>query len=262
MREWFQVHAKGTPKIAAEVLLYGVIGRSVDSDATSPRDFVEELARAARRPGDIHVRINSVGGNAGDGMAVYNAIRSLRERVTCTIEGVAFSVASAIAVAGRETRMWDTAQFMLAKATTQVYGGEDDIKTALELLRVTEAAFSKAYTRKTGKTAEAVARLMDDVTFMTADEAKAHGFVDTVVSVPGSLQAVACHDVEAWRRYYTQAGRSMGGLPAPADAAVLRCELEALRKRLAERDAEIARLKKKKATAAPRLKVTSYRVVR
>lgn len=203
MREWFSVEAAAKGKGGGEILIYGPIGTSFsDPEAVGARKFVEALnALASAGPGDIYIKIHSPGGDVGDGMAIYNAIQAVRERVVCTIEGVAYSMASVIALAGRETQMYSTAQFMVHNPVGWARGQEKDLEAALGALRAAKSVLVTAYTDKTGKTQDEILAVMEATTWMTAQEAKDFGFVDVILT--GQKQQIAaCFDVTAWESHY------------------------------------------------------------
>lgn len=205
MREWFQVTNAAPGKGGGEILIYGVIGRSSwgDKEGYVPaKEFIGAIDKMiAAGPGDVHIRINSPGGDVWDGTAIYNGILKHKARCYCTVEGVAFSMASVIALAGRECRMYDTAQFMIHNPRTWQSGEEKDFEQTLRGLKTAKAALMKAYTGKSGKSAQEVSDAMSATTWMTADEAKEFGFVDVVLTDEAPSIA-ACFDVASWQAYY------------------------------------------------------------
>src|SRR5512146_355038 len=92
-----------------DLLLYGEIssGDSWFGETVSDVAFVQALdSQDGKR---VNVRINSVGGDAFAGIAMYNALRAYGEKhrdrksapmVRCTVEGLAASAASIVAMAG------------------------------------------------------------------------------------------------------------------------------------------------------------------
>ena len=90
----------------SEIELYGTVGGSFwDEECFSPRT-VRSLLQGLT--GDLTVRLNSGGGIASDGQAIYTMLRDYSAtvgRVTVVIEGVAASAASLIAMAGDEIVM-------------------------------------------------------------------------------------------------------------------------------------------------------------
>ena len=69
-----------------EILIYDVIG-SFDLTAKS---IIEQLNDADGQ--DVLVRINSVGGDVFEGMAIYNALKKYNGRVKIEIEGLSASM--------------------------------------------------------------------------------------------------------------------------------------------------------------------------
>ena len=220
MREWFRIMAACGGRGGGEILLYGLIGAHYGGDAVDAAAFVRGLDRmVAAGPGDVHVRIASVGGDVGDGVAIYNAIRRHRARCVCTVESVAFSIASVIAMAGRRCRMCETGSLMIHNPTTKAEGDEAALLAGLASLRSAREVLVTAYAAKSGKSREKVAALMSATTFMTAAQALEFGFVDEVLTEasaaatafePGRI--AACLDVAGWERFY----RGVGSLPGVA----------------------------------------------
>lgn len=94
------------PRIRAEgeseatVYIYDVIDSWFGVDA---QELVREVA--ALNVERIHVRINSPGGSAFDGVAIYNALKRHPAEIITHVDGLAASAASVIAMAGDEIRM-------------------------------------------------------------------------------------------------------------------------------------------------------------
>lgn len=205
MRQWFRVEARGGAtgqRGGGEILVYHHIGRQWrDEEAVSAAEFVQTLRdMVAAGPGDITIRINSPGGDVADGMAIYNAIRDVKDRVVCRVEGAAYSMASVIAIAGRTTQMYDTSQFMLHNPSTLAWGTERELDVAKRALQTAKQVLVTAYTSKTKKSSAEIEELMERTTWLDAYGARDHGFVDEVLL--GAGQIAACFDVAAWASYY------------------------------------------------------------
>lgn len=217
MREWFRVEAAAKGKGGGKILIYSHIGKrwSNDTEAVDAKAFVEGLnGLVSAGPGEIVVHINSPGGDVGAGMTIYNALRAVRNRVVCRVEGYAYSMASVIALAGRETQMSEVGQFMVHNPTTFAWGGQKEMERAIAALKTARATLIKAYAKKTGKPSDDIEALMDETTFMTAEEAKEFGFVDVIVDGEevAEGQVAACFDAGAWAAYW------MGSGPMPVDS--------------------------------------------
>ena len=89
--------------------LYGTIGSRVDGDY-----FAHELASLDRDDFDqIHIRMNSPGGNVFQGMSIVSAILSMNTPVCVHIDGIAASMAAVVAVAADRVCMMDFAKMMI-----------------------------------------------------------------------------------------------------------------------------------------------------
>ena len=82
---------------AAELLIYGTIGGDMYDDGITARDLKQQLD-ALGDVATIRVRINSPGGSAFDGVAIYNLLVAHAALVTVTIDGAAISAASIVAM--------------------------------------------------------------------------------------------------------------------------------------------------------------------
>ena len=72
------------------------------------------------------------------------------------------------------------ALFMIHNASGAVWGDKTAMRETADLLQKVELAIVNDYTRKTQKTPEDIMAMMDAETWMTAEEALAHGFIDQI----------------------------------------------------------------------------------
>ncbi|MFI5229834.1 MAG: head maturation protease, ClpP-related [Gemmatimonadales bacterium] len=179
-----------------ELSLYGVLdGDLLDESSVSTAELVAQIRASAAR--EISVRINSVGGSLFGGIALYNALVEHRGDVTCTVEGLAASAASLVAMAGR-TVMGKGAMMMIHNPQGATVGDANAHRKTADVLDQARESIVPIYTSKTGKSNAAIKALLDAETWMTADEAKSQRFADAVegsdkpvVSMRGELVVVA-----------------------------------------------------------------------
>ena len=94
-----------------ELYLYGSVGESFwGEEAFSPSDVRDQLSEMT---GPITVHINSGGGIATDGQAIYNLLKGYPDRVDVVIDGAAASAASLIAMAGETITLRAGAYLMI-----------------------------------------------------------------------------------------------------------------------------------------------------
>ena len=177
----YKIKAQGNVKAAAEIHIYGDIGESWWEETTSAKDFVKELAGVKNE--EITVRINSAGGSVPDGVAIYNALRRHPAAVTVAIDGIAYSIASLIAMAGDTVEMAENALLMIHAPWTYAAGNSKELREYADMLDTWASAMATSYAAKSGKTVDEIsALLMDgDDHYYTAAEAQDEGFVDSLV---------------------------------------------------------------------------------
>jgi len=184
----------------AEVSIYDEIGFG----GVTAKAFLAELKKLSGRR--VHLRINSVGGSVVEGAAIYNALRRHKGGLVVHIDALAASMASVIAMAGDETLIAGNALVMIHNPWGMTMGDADELRKEADILDKLKKTLVNAYTRKTGRDAEEIARMMDDETWMDATEAVALGFAD---AVEDDLEAAASITPEAARARFDKFSNSM-----------------------------------------------------
>lgn len=175
-RSWFTALA-GSEEGVAEVLIYDEIGLW----GITAADFDHDL-KALGEVTQINLRINSPGGDVFDGIAIYNMLQQHRARVSVTIDGIAASMASVIAMAGDEIAMPENAMMLIHDPSGAVVGTSGDMRELADALDKVKGSLVSAYAGKTGLSRDRVAEIMAAETWLTADEALELGFADRIES--------------------------------------------------------------------------------
>ena len=167
---------------SGEILLYEFIGYDwwTDTGMTAQR-FSEELAALAGVK-TLSVRINSPGGDVWDGMSIYNQLSQFDADVHVTIEGIAASAASVIAMAGDKIEAFEISQIMIHDSWTYGFGNEQELRELADLLGKIDGQIASTYAGKSGRPAKEFRDLMDSDTYLTGTEAMELGLVDGVIS--------------------------------------------------------------------------------
>ena len=126
---------------------------------------------------DIDLYINSGGGSILEGIAIYNALRNYPGRIEADIDFAA-SMATYIAMAADHLRMSDNGWFMIHNPASIVAGEADEMRRAADLMDKMKADFLTRYSAKTNIDHDRLSEMMDDETWMNAQEAFEMGFVD------------------------------------------------------------------------------------
>ena len=155
-----------------------------EEDSTCPRD-VQKILDAAAPDDEIEIYINSPGGVIDVGSEIYTMIRSFRTMrsgadVKIFITGEACSAASIVAMSGY-CEMSPTALMMVHCVSSGVRGNHSDMEHMAEVLRTADRALCTAYTEKTGMSEEEALAMMEEETWLTAQQAKERGLVDAVM---------------------------------------------------------------------------------
>ncbi len=169
----------------SEIHIYDVIDRwgSISSAAVS-RALVSVT-------GDVVVRINSIGGDALEGVSIYNALRRYdKGNVSVEVDGVAASAASIIAMAGHEIRIAPGAMMMIHNPHTFTIGGADDHEAQALMLRKVAAEMAKIYAARSGQSEKKCLAIMADETWLGAEEAQSLGFCDVIVASKQRIEPV------------------------------------------------------------------------
>ncbi|MBX9740508.1 MAG: ATP-dependent Clp protease proteolytic subunit [Beijerinckiaceae bacterium] len=175
--------------VDGQILLYGDVGDPFGwGDGFTPTDVIQALAEHG--PGDVTVRINSGGGIAMDGMAIYSILKSHPGEVTVLIDGVAASAASLIAMGGARIQMRDGAVMMIHDAATITFGDAGRHEKNRDFLDKLSDNYAGVYAARSGLSREDARALMKAETWMTADEAIERGFASAKIDET-ALQSAA-----------------------------------------------------------------------
>lgn len=129
---------------------------------------------------EIHVFINSYGGEVAEGLAIYNALKRHKAKVTTFCDGFACSIASVIFMAGDERIMNESSLLMIHNAWTYAVGNSEELrKQADDLEKITQASV-EAYKSHSSLSEEEIKALMDAETWILPSEALEYGFATKI----------------------------------------------------------------------------------
>ncbi len=187
-----------------EILVYGLIG---GDEGINSSDFVKELRALEKTSNLINVRINSVGGSVWEGFAIFNALVNCRAEIHIYIDGVAASMGSIIAMAGKKVFMSKYARLMTHSASGAGTGNSSDMRQTAQLLDSIDNTMCVVYSQRTGKTTEecktAYVGTIDK--WFTADQALGEKLIDGIydaapVAIPENIKG----QQEVWDIYNPQ----------------------------------------------------------
>ena len=133
---------------------------------------------------EIHMYINSPGGLVTAGLAIYDTMQYVRPPVQTFCIGQAASMASLMLCAGKKGERFalPNARIMVHQPSASYYGQAADIaRHAQEIVKL-KKRLNEIYAKHTGQTVEAIEKMLDRDTYMTAEEAKNFGLLDQVMA--------------------------------------------------------------------------------
>ena len=133
---------------------------------------------------DIHLYINSPGGEITSGMAIYDTMRYIKCDVSTICIGMAASMGAFLLAGGtRGKRMaLPNAEIMIHQPSGGSQGQATEIEIAAKHILRTKEKLNRILSDNTGKPYDTVAADTERDNWMDAEEAKAYGLIDSVVA--------------------------------------------------------------------------------
>jgi ATP-dependent Clp protease protease subunit len=133
---------------------------------------------------EIFLYINSPGGVVTSGLAIYDTMQFIKPKVSTLCVGQAASMGSLLLCAGEHGLRFalPNARVMLHQPSGGFQGQASDIQRHAEDILKIKRRLNEIYEFHTGKDYDTIERTLDRDHFMTAQEAKDFGIIDTVQS--------------------------------------------------------------------------------
>lgn len=130
----------------------------------------------------LNVYINSPGGDVFEGNTIMNMLKRKKCTKNVYIDGLAASIASVIAMAGDKIIMPSNSMMMIHNAWTYVAGNANDLRKLADDLDKVNSSIRQVYLDKAGDKLdeETLITLMDNETWLTAQECYDYGLCDVV----------------------------------------------------------------------------------
>ena len=121
------------------------------------------------------------GGSTFQGLAIYNLLKQHKAKINTYIDGIAASSASIIAMAGDKIYMPKTSLIMIHNCWTYTIGNAKELRKTAEDMDKIALAYKEAYLEKIKINEEKLNQLLEDETYLTADECIEMGFADEII---------------------------------------------------------------------------------
>lgn len=152
--------------------------------AANGADFGELTNFAENAVDTLDIEIHSPGGSVLDGYTLYHELLKLRNRgvyVTATINSLAASMASVIAMGADKIRMVQGGRMMIHEVSKGTHGSAEEHRKAAQLLDDMSNEIADIYANRTGKPSAQMREMMKVETWMSAKDALAMNFIDEIV---------------------------------------------------------------------------------
>ena len=133
---------------------------------------------------DIHLYINSPGGSVTAGMAIYDTMQYIKCDVETICIGMAASMGAFLLAGGAKGKRFalPNAEVMIHQPLGGAKGQATEIQIAAEHILKTKKKLNEMLAANTGKSYEEIARDTERDNYMTAEEAKEYGLIDSVIT--------------------------------------------------------------------------------
>lgn len=168
----------------ADVFIFGeIVSFKWDDTDTTAASFQKDLKELGE-VSQINLHINSPGGSVFEGIAIGNMLRQHKARVVAHVDALAASIASVIVASCDEVIMPENSMLMIHNPWTISMGNAKELrKQADDLDKIAESSVV-TYLAKAGEklTEKKIKQIMDEETWMSAQEAYNYGLCDVVES--------------------------------------------------------------------------------
>lgn len=198
-KKYFQMKKQAERK--GEIWIYGEItSYEWDESDVSASGFRDEL-KALGDVNEIDVYINSGGGSVFEGIAIHNMLKQHKAKIIVHIDALAASIASVIAMAADAIVMPSNSMMMIHNAWTIAMGNSKELrKLADDLDRISESSKQSYLSKGLKITEEKLQELLDDETWLNAEQCLEYGFCDEIESANEMAASITTKQVKMYQK--------------------------------------------------------------
>lgn len=159
------------------------LGEEVN-DTTASLIVAQLLFLESEDPGkDIHLYINSPGGSVTAGWAIYDTMHYIKCDVSTICIGMAASMGAFLLAGGTKGKRFalPNAEIMIHQPSGGAKGQATEIQIVADMILKTRKKLNETLAANTGQPFEVIARDTERDNYMSAEEAKAYGLIDSVI---------------------------------------------------------------------------------
>ena len=155
------------------------------TDVSANLIVAQLLFLEAEDPGkDIHLYINSPGGSVSAGLAIYDTMRYIKCDVSTICLGMAASMGAFLLAGGTKGKRFalPNAEIMIHQPSGGAQGQATDIKIVSDHIIATRKRLNEHLAANTGQPLSVIEVDTERDNYMSAEEAKAYGLIDSIVT--------------------------------------------------------------------------------
>ena len=172
-RDFWKVEASADE--LEEILLYDYIGWPFN-DAFEIVNYLRSI-----KDKNVKVKINSFGGDVFDGLAIFNAMTEHTGNITVVIDSMAASMASIIAMGGKERQAYSGSMMVIHDPWTCMCGNQYELRETADILGKLSTNMLDIYVSNSNIGKRDLKTMMKDETWFTAKEMKERKLIDTII---------------------------------------------------------------------------------
>lgn len=175
-----KIYNKGEGQYVIDIL--GDIGEDFWGESKNTKQAINDKVKeiTAINADEVVVNISSLGGSVDHGLAIHDALASLKANVITNVTGLTASAATIIAQAGNVRRISENALYLIHRAWTVVGGNTEDLLSMASDLEKIDERILNIYKKKSDASEEELKAIMAKDQFLSPDEALALGLVDEI----------------------------------------------------------------------------------
>jgi HK97 family phage major capsid protein len=205
---------------SASIGIFGDIGWDVTAE-----DVAAAVAQAKGKP--LNVDIFSYGGDALQGLAIYQILSAHDAEVTTNVLGVAASAGSVIAMAGYKRKVAVNAALMIHNPWAMTIGDATEHRKSANMLDGLEAAYLHTYSTATGISAADIQPYLAEERWLYGEEALALGFATEAPEPIKAFASIAPPPADRFRQLPDDL-KAMAGIMEPAQDLPGECPMPEL----------------------------------
>ena len=162
------------------------LGEEVN-DTTAGLVVAQLLFLAAEDPDkDISLYINSPGGSVTAGLAIYDTMQYIKPDVSTICIGLAASMGAFLLAGGAKGKRYalPNAEIMIHQPLGGARGQATDMQIQVEQILKIKNKLNQMLSENTGQSLETIKDDTERDNYMSAEEAKAYGLIDNVITKP------------------------------------------------------------------------------